>query len=42
LKQQDTHADDAVNRRKQMHEVKARVKSKEFELICENKKLEIT
>jgi len=36
----NTITDDAVNRRKQTHEVKARFVV--FELICENKQLEIT
>jgi len=36
----NTIADDAVNRRKQTHEVEARFVV--FELICENKHLEIT
>jgi len=39
-KQQDTLADDGVNRRKQTHEVEARFFV--LELICENKQLEIT
>ena len=39
-KQQDMLADDAVNGRKQTHEVEARFVV--FELICENKQLEIT
>jgi len=37
---QNMIADDAVNRRKQTHEVEARFVV--FELICENKQLEIT